>query len=378
MKFKGCIKGISGIILAAVMCNSAISYAADIHLVVGGENITSVSSPIIVKDRTMVPYRSALEAMGAKVSYDESTGVITSVKNNHTMKLTVGSDIMNIDGKEIKLEQSVFARDNTIYIPIRACARAFDMDVEWVHKTQTVKIRKKVSLPVEINGKNFFCKNTYDDSGNLVYSERSDGSWEKYEYNENGDVTSFESSIGYWYKNTYNENGIIVSCKGEGDDWTDKKYDEKGNVIYSTDGDIYTKYEYNSQGQILYSETTYYDGKQYSKYTYENGKCVYVEHSDGWKKMTYDEDGRLLMTEYSDGNCEKTTYDKNGNPVYCEHSGGGYIRYEYDEYGNCIYKESPSASGGTYSIKYTYDKENNLIKSEDSSGTVTIYEVFVK
>lgn len=66
-------------------------------------------------------------------------------------------------------------------------------------------------------------------NGNLIYKERSDGLWEKYEYDDRGNRIYFEKS-GYWSKWEYDfqghriyfetSNGIIEdkrpkSCEGK-------------------------------------------------------------------------------------------------------------------------------------------------------------------
>ncbi len=50
-------------------------------------------------------------------------------------------------------------------------------------------------------------KYEYDNKGNVMYIEWSDGGWIKYEYNNNGNQIYYEDCDGYWYKYEYDENG---------------------------------------------------------------------------------------------------------------------------------------------------------------------------
>ena len=50
-------------------------------------------------------------------------------------------------------------------------------------------------------------KRIYNQNGNRIYSERSDGVWYKSEYDENGNEIYHEESNGYWIKREYDENG---------------------------------------------------------------------------------------------------------------------------------------------------------------------------
>jgi len=47
----------------------------------------------------------------------------------------------------------------------------------------------------------------YDDNGNLIYSENSNGYWSKYEYDANGNVIYSEWSDGFWFKQEFDTNG---------------------------------------------------------------------------------------------------------------------------------------------------------------------------
>jgi hypothetical protein len=57
----------------------------------------------------------------------------------------------------------------------------------------------------------------FDERGNRVYYERSDGYWEKYEYDGSGNEIYFENSNGYWIKIEYDEHGNEVYCEASND-----------------------------------------------------------------------------------------------------------------------------------------------------------------
>jgi YD repeat-containing protein len=48
------------------------------------------------------------------------------------------------------------------------------------------------------------------ENNNLTYRKYKNGSWEKYEYNANGKVTRFERSDGFWYTREYDDNGNLL------------------------------------------------------------------------------------------------------------------------------------------------------------------------
>ena len=66
----------------------------------------------------------------------------------------------------------------------------------------------------------------------------------------------------------------------------------------------------------------------------ENGRILTCENSDGyWKTYTYNENGRISKFEDSNGYWKKYTYDSNGNKLSFENSYGTHYEYTYDENG---------------------------------------------
>jgi len=72
----------------------------------------------------------------------------------------------------------------------------------------------------------------YDEKGNVIYQEDSDGFWEKREYNEKDNMIYYEESNGYWYKWEYDEKGNVIYLEESDGFWEKREYDEKGNMIY--------------------------------------------------------------------------------------------------------------------------------------------------
>ena len=63
-------------------------------------------------------------------------------------------------------------------------------------------LSKLYDEPVTVKGYNVF-----DQNGNVIYHERSNGYWVKREYNSNCNVIYFENSNGHWFKREYDSNG---------------------------------------------------------------------------------------------------------------------------------------------------------------------------
>ena len=61
-----------------------------------------------------------------------------------------------------------------------------------------------------------------------------------YVYNQLGDVIYYERSDGYWYKREYNKQGKLTYYKNSTGYWEKTEYDKQGNEIYfeNSDGEI--------------------------------------------------------------------------------------------------------------------------------------------
>jgi hypothetical protein len=70
-----------------------------------------------------------------------------------------------------------------------------------------------------------------DEKGNELYSERSDGYWQKCEYDSHG-IIYFEDSIGYWCKREFDSNGNLIHFENSNGYWEKCEYDSKNRLIY--------------------------------------------------------------------------------------------------------------------------------------------------
>ena len=98
-------------------------------------------------------------------------------------------------------------------------------------------------------------KYIYNQNGNKIYHEHSDGYWEKYEYDDNGHRIYFQNSNGDWYKSEYHENGKVIYFEESTGWWQKHEYDENWNEIYREDSDGgWLKREYDVNGNRIYYE----------------------------------------------------------------------------------------------------------------------------
>ena len=209
--------------------------------------------------------------------------------------------------------------------------------------------------PVSIKG-----EHVYNDQGNEIYYEDSDGFWWKKEYDTNGNNIYYKNSTGGWYKKEYDTNGNNIYRESSDGFWWKKEYDEQGNEIY---------YE-NSTGYIIdnrhLNESDDFDwikGVDISDYL---EKPYFINMKEyGLKPNEYESILSKVFNQpvtIKDGH----VYNDEGNRIYYEGSYGLWYKKEYDGQGNEIYYEDCNGNW----FKREYDDQGNLIYTEDSSGEI--------
>ncbi|AIS51800.1 N-acetylmuramoyl-L-alanine amidase LytC [Thermoanaerobacter kivui] len=115
----------------------------DVTIKIDGQNFdTGKTPPLILKDSTLIPVRVISEnGFGAKVEWDGNTKSVTITKDK-TVKLTIGSDIALVDGKEVKLVAPAriieIGNEGYTYIPFRFLFETFGYKVEWDQKNYQI------------------------------------------------------------------------------------------------------------------------------------------------------------------------------------------------------------------------------------------------
>jgi hypothetical protein len=79
----------------------------------------------------LLPVRFIAESFGAKVGWDADTQEITVIDQGKTIKLKLGSNIININGSEKTLDVPAQSINSRTFIPLRALAEAMGKKVFW-------------------------------------------------------------------------------------------------------------------------------------------------------------------------------------------------------------------------------------------------------
>ena len=108
-------------------------YGADMSISVDGKAVDFPDAKPFVDDsnRTQVPIRAVAEMLDCDVDWNGDAKTATITRDSGVITLTLGSDIMTVNGKDVKMDTSVIIKDNRTYIPVRFIAEVLGLTVEW-------------------------------------------------------------------------------------------------------------------------------------------------------------------------------------------------------------------------------------------------------
>lgn len=122
---------------------------------VDGGWLPTDTTPIIRNGRTLIPLRSAGEAIGATVTWDQATRTATAELNGLVVKFILGSKIYTVNGHEYATDVAPTMQGWRTMLPIRAFGEAFGVGVSWDAKLRNVNIdtpAENAPKPMHPNG----------------------------------------------------------------------------------------------------------------------------------------------------------------------------------------------------------------------------------
>jgi hypothetical protein len=158
------MKKITSVFLVfAILSLSLVAFSASsqITVIVMGDKLDfKDAEPFIDNGRTLVPFRAIAEALGAEVSWEDSTKTVTITKNNLStavtdnvygtgsslssatkiVKIVIGNPNAQVNGNEVKLDVPAKISSGRTYVPLRFVSEALEMGVVWDSKTKTITI----------------------------------------------------------------------------------------------------------------------------------------------------------------------------------------------------------------------------------------------
>jgi len=101
-------------------------------------------APFIEASRTYLPVRYVAKSIGiegSNILWDEATRQVTIIKDGQIAQLTIGSNILTLNGAKITMDTKAQVKDGRTVLPLRAVATALGANVAWNEADQTVTVK---------------------------------------------------------------------------------------------------------------------------------------------------------------------------------------------------------------------------------------------
>jgi iron complex transport system substrate-binding protein len=118
----------------------SVSRAAEISVIVNGNQLTSDVASYVQDGRVMVPFRAIFEALGATVDWDDVNMVVSGIKGGKEINLEINSRIAHVEGKTVELEAPAMIIGGRTFVPLRFVAESLGADVNWDGASQVVEV----------------------------------------------------------------------------------------------------------------------------------------------------------------------------------------------------------------------------------------------
>ena len=99
--------------------------------------------PIIENDRTLLPIRAVVEAMGGAVAWEEETQTVVLAKDSTILLLTIGSSVVFLNEEAHTLDTAPVVHNDRTMLPIHFIAENFGYNVSWNGDTQSILLMPK-------------------------------------------------------------------------------------------------------------------------------------------------------------------------------------------------------------------------------------------
>jgi len=130
------------VLLAAFLMPNLILAGPDIKIVINGQEISFPDQKPYIDsaNRTMVPVRAPMEAIGCTVEWDADKQQAIISKQDTVAVFTIGSKTYTVNGVEKTMDTKAVIAGNRTAFPIRFAAEAMGATVGWDAATYTVMI----------------------------------------------------------------------------------------------------------------------------------------------------------------------------------------------------------------------------------------------
>lgn len=176
----------------------------DVNYSINGEVKKMDAKPFIKNDRTLVPLRFIVEAIGGEVNWDNDNRLVTVNSKGKTIELPIDSKTIKIDGKDVNIDQAAIIKGDRTFVPIRFIAENLDMVVNYINDTREIeissfedkKLKNNVDMTQALDEKNAATNNSQKGQNNTKNTNNSQNANANTNKNKNANNSNAAKNAG--------------------------------------------------------------------------------------------------------------------------------------------------------------------------------------
>jgi len=133
--------GVLLLLLLLTLPVMAATGAQDIRVNIDGLSLKTDVAPVIVNNRTMVPFRAVSEALGLDVSWEALRQTVIVKGDNLTVEMKIGADQAYLNGVPQTLDSAPVILSGRTMVPLRFVGETFGCEVQWNQAAREVNIQ---------------------------------------------------------------------------------------------------------------------------------------------------------------------------------------------------------------------------------------------
>lgn len=176
----------------------------DVNYSINGEGKKMDAKPFIKNDRTLVPLRFIVEAIGGEVNWDNDNRIVTVNSKGKTIELPIDSKTIKIDGNDVNIDQAAIIKGDRTFVPIRFIAENLDMVVNYINDTREIEIssfedkkpENNADLTQALDEKNAATNNSQKEQNNTMNTNNSQNANANTNKNKNANNSNAAKNAG--------------------------------------------------------------------------------------------------------------------------------------------------------------------------------------
>lgn len=137
--------------LMILSLSSLTAFASDVQVTVDGQAVEFADQKPYINEteRTVVPIRAPMEALGAAIDWDEANQQVIVEKDGVAVVFTIGSATYTVNGTAYEMDTPAVITGDRTCIPIRYAVEALGATLVWDGETNTVAITVEAAEDAE-------------------------------------------------------------------------------------------------------------------------------------------------------------------------------------------------------------------------------------